>query len=153
MSKFITVLAVLAALAAAPAFGQHEEAHHGHKHHVALFLGNTHDDHGEDAFTVGLVYEYRLTELFGLGAMVDRAGGDIESTLAGGVVYLHPLKNTRLAVVAANEHRDGEDEFVVRVGLDYDIHVFGWDLSPVIEVDLLEHGENWIYGVGLGRGF
>ena len=153
MSKFITVLAVITTLAAAPAFGQHEEAHHGHKHHVALFLGNTHDDHGEDAFTTGLDYEYRLTDLLGIGALIDWAGGDMKSTVVGAVLFVHPCKNARLLAAAGNEHRHGEDEFIVRLGVGYDIHASDWTLSPLVEVDFLEHGENWIYGVSLGRGF
>ena len=61
------ILALAAATAiSAMASGDHPEAHHGHKHHVALFLGNTHDHHGDDAFTVGLDYEYRLHDLFGV---------------------------------------------------------------------------------------
>ena len=152
--KVLPVLVVLVSLlAVSPSFAQHADAAHGHKHHISIFFGNTHDYHGEDAFTVGLDYEYRLTELLGVGALIDRAGGDILTTVAGAAVFVHPCENARLFGVAANEHHHGEDEFIVRLGVNYDIHVSAWTVSPVVEVDFLEHGENWIYGLGIGRGF
>ena len=56
--------------------------------------------------------------------------------------------------MAANEHRHGEDEFIVRLGAAYDVPLSGWTIAPVVNVDLLEGGgENWIYGLGIGRGF
>ena len=134
--------------------GGHTEGHGGHKHHVALFVGNTHDHHGEDAFTVGLDYEYRLTDLFGVGALIDHATGDIESTVAGVGLFIHPLRQFRLLALAANEHKHGEDEFIVRLGVGYSIPVAGWSVEPIIDVDLLSGGEqNWVYGVAVGRGF
>ena len=153
--KTLSMMVVLVSLlASVPAIAQHEEAAHaGHKNHLSVFFGNTHDYHGEDAFTVGLDYEYRLTDLFGVGALIDRAGGDIKSTVAGAALFVHPCENARLFGVAANEHHHGEDEFIVRLGVNYDVHVSDWTVSPTVSVDLLEHGENWIYGLGIGRGF
>ena len=154
MKTLSMVVLLVSLLATVPAFAQHEDAAHGgHKHHISVFLGNTHDYHGEDAFTVGLDYEYRLTDLFGIGALIDQAGGDIESTVAGLALFVHPCTNARLFAVAANEHSHGHDEYITRLGVNYDIHVSSWTLSPIVEVDFLEHGENWIYGLGFGRGF
>ena len=154
MKRSVMILVAAVVLATIPAFGQHEEVHHGHKNHLSLFLGNTHNYHGEDAFTVGLDYEFRLHTLLGVGALVDHAAGDIGSTVAGAGIFLHPWGASRLLVAAANEHHHGEDAFVVRVGATYDFHVAGWSISPTVNVDLLEGGEeNWVYGLGIGRGF
>ena len=35
---------------------------------IEFFLGNTHDD-GEEGLSVGLSYEYRLTQMFGIGGL------------------------------------------------------------------------------------
>ena len=43
-----------------------------HRHGVELFLGNTHDD-GENGFSIGFTYEYRLNELFGIGGLIEYA--------------------------------------------------------------------------------
>ena len=153
MKKIMVVMVAVAACAAVPAFGQHKEDHHGHKHHVAMFLGNTHNYHGEDAFTVGLDYEFRLHSLLGVGALIDHAAGDIDSTVAGVGIFGHPWRDLRLLVATANEHHHGEDEFVVRVGAMYDFPVMGWSISPTVDVDLLPDGEeNWVYGFAVGRG-
>ena len=74
--------------------------------------------------------------------------------MAGVAVFVHPWRDLRFLVAGANEHRHGEDEFVVRVGAAYDILISSWTISPIVQADLLEDGEeNWIYGLGIGRGF
>jgi len=152
MREIIIVLVAVLILSV-PAFGQHEEDHQGHKHHVAMFLGNTHNYHGEDAFTVGLDYEFRLHSLLGIGALIDHATEDIDSTVAGVGLFGHPWRDLRVLVAAANEHHHGENEFVVRVGAMYDFSLAGWSIAPTVNVDLLEDGEeNWIYGFAFGRG-
>ena len=162
MKLMITVLAVWVLTAATlvtaaepeHAVDAHGGGHHAHKHHVAAFFGNTHDHHGEDAFTVGLDYEFRLNNLLAIGALIDHATGDIDSTVAGAALFIHPWRDLRLLAAGANEHRHSEDEFIVRVGAAYDIAVSGWTVSPIVQADLLLDGEeNWVYGFGVGRGF
>jgi hypothetical protein len=131
-----------------------ESEHQSHKHHVAIFLGNTHDYHGNDAFTVGVDYEYRLTDLFGIGGVIDHAGGNINSTVVGGGLFTHPWKDLRLATILGNEHQNDHNELLVRLGVSYDFHTEKWILTPVINVDLLESGhQNWVYGVAVGKAF
>jgi len=131
-----------------------EHAHPYHKHHVAAFFGNTHNHHGDDAFTVGLDYEFRFSNLFGAGAFIDLAGGEIDSAVAGGGLFIHPWKDLRLLTAIGNEHLDGHDEFLVRLGTMYDFHVGKWILTPNLNVDLLESGhQNWVAGFLIGRGF
>ncbi len=130
------------------------EGHQAHKHHVSLFLGNTHDYHSEDAFTVGVEYELRVHEFLGLAALIDHAAGDVDSTVAGAGIMVHPCGDLRLLAAGANDHHAGDDEFIVRLGAMYDFWVDGWSITPSINVDLLEDNEeNWVYGVGIGRGF
>jgi hypothetical protein len=155
MKKTVWIAAVIAIAGTTVWAQEHaEEGHHGHKHHVALFVGNTHNYHSEDALTVGLGYEYRLTELLGVGALIDYAGGDIEATVAAGGVFIHPWRDLRLLAALGNEHHAGSDEFLTRLGVMYDFFFDDWSISPELYVDLLESGnEDWIYGVALGRGF
>jgi outer membrane scaffolding protein for murein synthesis (MipA/OmpV family) len=131
-----------------------EDHHHGHKHHVAVFFGGTHDYHDENAFTLGLDYEYRLTELLGAGALIDYAGGDIESAVIGGGLFIHPWQDLRFLTAVGKEIHNGHNEFLVRLGVMYDFHLEGWTLSPTINVDLLESDhQNVVYGIAFGRGF
>ena len=75
-----------------------EEAGHGSKekglenrHGIELFLGNTNHDE-ENGITVGLGYEYRLNQLFGIGGIVEYAGVDFKELLVIAPLYLHPYK-------------------------------------------------------------
>jgi hypothetical protein len=131
-----------------------ESEHQPHKHHVAVFLGNTHDYHGTDAFTVGADYEYRLSNLIGLGGFVDYAGGDIDAVVVGGGLFIHPWRDLRLLTGAGKEMHNGHGELLVRLGVSYDFHIKKWILTPVIDVDLLENGhQNWVYGIAVGKAF
>jgi len=159
MKRIIFMLAGMSVIATAGWCSEEESENHGkehhyHKHHVAVFLGNTHDYHGEDAFTVGVDYEYRLHEYFGIGALIDHAGESINSTILGGGVFIHPWKNLRLLTALGNEHQSGHNIFLVRLGAMYDFRIKGWILSPTVNVDLLEGGhQNLVYGFAVGRGF
>ena len=131
-----------------------DHGHEYHKHHVAVFLGNTHDYHSEDTFTVGVDYEYRFSQYVGLGALVDFAGTKFDITVLGGGLFFHPWNDLRVLAAGGNEHHSGDDEFLVRLGVMYDFFINDWSVSPTVNVDLLESGhENWIYGIALGRGF
>ena len=65
---------------------QNREDVEAHRHRLELFLGNTHED-GEDAFTSGLFYEYRLSEVFGIGGFWEYAAGDFDKWSAGIPLY------------------------------------------------------------------
>jgi hypothetical protein len=159
MKRTIYLLLGVSTLAISGWGGEHEveddaPEHNSHKHHVAVFLGNTHDHHGNNAFTVGVDYEYRLTDLFGTGGVIDHAGGDINATVIAGGLFTHPWKGLRLATLLGNEHQTGHNEFLVRLGMSYDFHIKKWILTPIIDVDLLESGhQNWVYGIAVGRAF
>jgi hypothetical protein len=142
MKRTIYLLAGVSAIAISGWCGDHggegnTPEHHYNKHHVAVFLGNTHDYHGNDAFTVGVDYEYRLTDLFGIGGVIDHAGGNINATVIGGGLFTHPWKDLRLATILGNEHQNDHNELLVRLGVSYDFHIEKWILTPVIDVDFL----------------
>jgi len=157
MKKTVLIYAcmAMAVTIGARAEDAHEaEEHHFHKHHVGVFFGGTHDYNSEDAVTVGLDYEYRLTKLLGAMAFIDYAGGNIESSVVGAGLFFHPGGDLRLLTAVGDEVHHGHSEFVARLGALYDFHIENWTLSPTLMVDILESGElNVIYGIGLGRGF
>jgi len=124
-----------------------------HRHHVALFLGNTQDG-SENGFSVGIDYEYRLTELFGIGGLVEYADGDFDSWVAAIPLFIHPYKGFVLLVAPGLEYEDSEDEFLVRTGIAYEIE-FGekWTISPELNVDFVDGEEKFVYGVSVGLKF
>jgi hypothetical protein len=130
-----------------------EGGHHElHKNHLAVFVGWTHAE-GEDEPTIGLDYERRLNERFGVGAVIDYAGGDLESTIIAPALFLHAGPWVLLGAVG-NEHAEGEDEIVYRLGLSYQIEAGDWTIAPGVNFDKVEdHETKEVFGVGIGRGF
>jgi hypothetical protein len=130
-----------------------DDEQHAHKHHAAVFLGNTKNDKGQNAFTVGADYEYRFHKYWGAGALIDYAAPNLDAIILAGGVFLHPVGDLRLLAAPGIDHHHGHTEFAIRIGAMYDFHVGIWSISPTIHVDLLERKENLVYGIGFGRGF
>lgn len=130
-----------------------EEKRH-HRNHLSVFAGATHAE-GSDEATIGLEYEYRLNERFGVGALLDHAGGDLDSTIVAGVVFFHPYEGLLLLAAAGNEHTHHGDELVLRAGIGYEFELgAGWTLTPLLNFDFVEHEETKeVYGVSIGRHF
>jgi len=129
----------------------HEEEH-AHRHHVALFLGNTRAE-GEDKPTVGVDYEYRLTRAFGVGGLVDHARGDHNATIVGGALFVHPWGDWRLLLAPGIEHAAGHNEFLVRSGVSHDFHLGRLTVSPTLNVDFVAGEVSEVCGVSVGYGF
>ncbi len=142
-----------------------EESHHSgtqefHRHHASLIVGNTFDEHGENGFSVGGDYEYRLNKWFGLGVGLEYAGGDFEHVLIGIPLLFHPNEHWRFAVAAATEiHKEGEHEerereAIVRTGVGYQFHIGnGYSISPEFNVDFSEHETLYVIGLSFGFGW
>jgi hypothetical protein len=144
----------------------HEEKTHPpyHTHHAALFLGGTHADveieteggireEGEDAFTVGLDYEYRFSQLFGVGGLVEYAGGELETTSAMAGLFIHPIGGLKLFLAPGVEHEGDENEFLFRAGVHYNFLFGNFVVTPVLAVDFVDGEENLVYGVSFGYGW
>jgi hypothetical protein len=151
--------------------GEHAE-HEFHRHHFSVFLGVTDGEvekeavvgteseraavvvEDEEAFTLGLDYEYRLNRRWGVGALIDFAGGDFRSWVAGMPVFLHPGRGWKLLLAPGVEDKEDEDgEFLVRVGVLYDFEVGRFTIAPALQVDFVDDEEVLVYGVNIGKGF
>ncbi len=124
-----------------PMISSASEEGHDHRHHVAVFVGATHAE-GTDEPTVGVDYQYRLTPKIGVGALVDRAGGDLDATIVAGALFFHPYEGLLLLAAAGNENTDHGDEFIVRAGIGYEFELNGgWTLTPQLNFDFVEDEE------------
>jgi hypothetical protein len=124
-----------------------------HPHHASLFLGNTTNDKDQNAFTVGIEYEYHISSPVGLGALIDYAGGSIDATIIAAGPVFHPWRDLKLILMPGVDFHGGHEEFVTRIGALYDLHVGPWSISPTLHVDVLEWKENVIFGLGFGLGW
>ena len=121
---------------------------------LSLFVGIT-DDRGDNVFSMGLDYEYHLSELIGVGALVDVAGGDVRSSVLGIPVFFHPVGGLFVLVAPGIEFQvDGDNEFLVRLGVGWEFEVSEkWILAPTVDIDFVDGDKVYVYGVAVGYKF
>jgi len=121
---------------------------------VGLFLGGSHHS-DENGFSVGLDYEHRISDIFGVGALVEYTTEDFDSWVLAAPVFIHPYMGLRLLAAPGFENRESENKFLVRVGIAYQIPVAkGVSITPEYNVDFITNGEKvHVYGVSVGIGF
>ena len=155
------VLLIMTAPGTAPAEEEHEGAAHSfHRHHAALFIGNTQNDGSEHGLSVGMEYEYRINQWLGLGGLVEYAAGDFEHLLIAVPLFIHPYEDWLFVVAAGTEiHKDEEEnkgkrDWLVRTSVGYQFQ-FGekYSITPAFHVDFSEHETLFIYGFYIGLGF
>ena len=131
---------------------EHQGGHNEHRHHVAVFSGNTHSE-GEDGATFGMDYEYRIMDWLGAGILYDYAGEQLDSHIVALPIFLHPFGNVKLLVAPGIEHKHHHDENLLRLGVIYDWHINSYSVSPVVEADFVHGKASYVYGISVGRGF
>ena len=92
MKFFLLLLGVFGLIASANA--QHEvegkEAHIPNgPHHLSILLADTRIDGEGDNSTLGIDYEYRVSPLIGLGAVIEHAYGELDATTLLAVADIH----------------------------------------------------------------
>ncbi len=174
----VTVLAMLHGGAVAAQEHQDGEAtHETHRNHLALFLGGTSKVAGSElpttAFTIGVDYERRVGDLFGIGLAADAAIGEHERDfLVLLPLYAHPVGGWKLLVApgvevgkevvhegdveAESEGETGGTEgfFALRLGTEYAFDFGQFSIAPGLYFDLIGKSRNaWVYGLVFGYGF
>ena len=149
----LAVLLITIGIRSAGAEDQHSVHEEFHRHHMGLLLGNTEEGH-ENGFTIGADYEYRQTELVGLGGVAEYIGGDFDSFVLAGLVFIHPYRGLRFVLGPGFENRDSDNKFFLRAGIGYGFHIGkAWTIAPEFNVDFFDRDEALVYGVSIGRGF
>lgn len=128
--------------------------------HLALFFGlaaeTNRDTPDETAYAVGLEYELRFREHWGIGAGVEFLGHDtIRDAVVVVPVSFHPKGNWRVFGGPGAELTSREDKFLVRIGVGYEIPLVGhWRLAPKVMGDFIDGGAiTWTGGLAIGYVF
>lgn len=151
----------------------------GGHHHLGVFFGNTNNTHLKHTdFTLGADYEYRLSNLFGIGLIGDLVLADHKETLVMGGIFVHPAGGLKFVVgnglafaEQSEEHEVIDDHnaddthasektesstgshYVLRVGAGYDIHVGHFSITPTLNWDYINGYSSVVYGITVGFGF
>ena len=121
-------------------------------HHLSILGGSTIDDE-TSAFTLGLDYEYRRSDLLGLGAVVEHAFTSIDATTLLAVTDVHFTPHCILQTGPGIEFIDDVEEFVYRIGVLYEWEVRGYTLSPQLHYDASTGEDAVILALAVGFGF
>ena len=127
---------------------------------LALFLGlaaeTNRDTPDENTFAIGMEYELRFREHWGIGAAVEFLGHDtIRDAVVVVPVSFHPKGNWRVFAGPGAELTSREDKFLVRLGVGYQIPLNGhWRLAPQVMGDFIDGGPiTWTGGLAIGYAF
>lgn len=139
-------------------FAADDEHHEFKKNIVGVFAGFTSVDHSTEA-TFGVEYEYRFTELVGVGAVYEHTSqahhGDGTSIYMA-LLHVHPWQELRLSVGYGTEdihHEGAHSEDVLRFGVAYDFHVGEFGIAPAFNLDRVGGHTAKVFGVALTKAF
>lgn len=122
-------------------------------HHLGLFLGATREDN-ENEGTVGLNYQYRFARFFSAGGILEHAGGDIDTTTLLGGLFFGPFRNlVFIAGAGFEDDEHGDDDFLVRVGIAYEMEFGRFSIAPEFNVDFVDKEEVEVFGLKFGFDF
>lgn len=124
-------------------------------HHLSLVVAAT-DIRGEDetAFTLGIDYEYRISELLGVGFVVEHAFGEVDSTTLIAAADIHVWPGFAIQVGPGIEFAEGEEFLMGRIGTVYEFELGnGFTLAPQVHYDFSEGEDAFVFGAAFGRAF
>ena len=153
------ILLLLLLLTSTVTFAEDSAGHDGHAEHknllaVEVGIASENPDSLRDkGLAVGLAYERRLTERFGVGGFVERTWGDFDIWVYG-IPLSYRINQWKFFVAPGVEDPDGQDnEFLLRLGGEYAFDMGGWELAPQIKVDFVDGETIYLAGVAIGWGF
>jgi len=165
MVRKLDLVAVLALLliviGAPPAIAQtgehesasdHETTHDFHRNLLALFVGVTHEGRRNTDLALGIEYERRLNESFGVGVLAEHTFGDLDFWVYA-VPFAYHTGRWKLYIAPGVEDGNHGSEFLVRLGGEYAYEVGTWEISPQLDVDFVGGDQTLVLGVSFGKGF
>lgn len=150
-----TVLSVFAWLclfgAAQAETGTHEDEHAHHKNEIAGFVGLTHEGR-DDGLSLGVEYERRVTEAFGIGALAERTSGDFDYWVFAVPLTLH-VDRWKFAIAPGIEKTDEHEHEMARLTAGYEFDLGEAIATPSFSIDFVDGEEVYVLGVAIGFGF
>ena len=131
---------------------QHEATDDFHPNLLALFVGVTYEGSSEIDLALGIEYERRLNESFGVGVLAKHTFGDLDFWVYA-VPFAYHTGRWKFYVAPGVEDGKHGSESLVRLGGEYAFEVGAWEISPQLDVDFVDGDEVLVLGVTFGKGF
>jgi hypothetical protein len=158
--KISVVFAILMLWGAPPVFADaaeddagsaHEGSHEFHPNTVGIFIGETFEGREED-FTLGIEYERRINESFGVGVIAEYVSDDLDFWVFA-VPFAYHSGPWKLYAAPGVEDSHKGTEFLARFGAEYAFEIGDLEISPQLNLDLVGSEEVWVVGLLIGKGF
>ena len=152
-----TVLTICLVLGSQPLYAQEEKEESGETiphHDLIIFVGwvseSRPDIPDNSGFAVGLEWEYRFSEKWGIGAGVEVIEEDlVRDTIIVAPVSFHPTPGWRLFAAPGVEFTETKDKPLVRVGAGYSFDLSErWSVAPEVILDYIER-DTFVWTGGL----
>ena len=122
------------------------------KNTIAVFLGATQAENEEGGrddpeFTLGFDYERRLTEVFGLGGILDLVLEGHREAILAAAGFFHWGEAKFVVAPGAEREADGDVGFIMRFGAQYGFPAGELHLEPSLFYDVTEEGGTWVFGL------
>lgn len=130
-----------------------EIAHHDEHYHFSGFAGFTSNYKGQNGYKLGLEYEHRLSNYFGIGGTFDFTGADFQIFGLSAGVSTYPFKFPLvLAFGFGGKYSDSHWKYFTRGLATYDFHLNEFSLGPMVMYDAFP-GEKDIFTIGVSVGY
>ena len=135
--------------------GQDKPVHHENHYHLSAFTGYTTDYAGRRGYKLGIEYEYRLSDHFGLGGTFDFTGADYEIFSLSVGTSIYPFKFPLIFGLGFGAKRSDDKWKEFSRGLIlYDLHFDNFSIGPLVMYDFFpERKDIMSYGLTVGFGF
>lgn len=156
MQAFI-IVGLIATLTFTGSVKAKDNAHHSWQetpHHLSALMATTYTKACGNAFTLGIDYEYRLTDFLGVGVVAEYAYEDLDAYTYLIVADLH-ISDSLIVQVGPGVELHGNHKMEVgRIGVLYEFHIAGITVSPQLHYDYhRNHKSAVVAGVAMGVSF
>lgn len=131
-------------------------AHHWETspHHLSALIGTTYTKECGNAFTLGIDYEYRLSDFLGVGFVAEYAFEDLDAYTYLLVADLHITNNFIAQIGPGVEFHGSHKMEVARLGFLYEFEMSGITVSPQLHYDYhRNHKSAVVAGLAIGMSF
>jgi hypothetical protein len=129
-----------------------ESDDHYHDDVIAFFVGLAHEGHRDNELALGVEYERRLSASYGLGFLAEYTFTD-----DGTWIFAFPLAwhggPWKVYAAPGVEREDSDDEFLVRLGVEYGFELGSWEVAPQFDIDFVDSDTVYVVGLTFARGF
>lgn len=123
------------------------------KHHLGLFVGSTSNFSAHHtSFSLGSDYEYRISNLLGVGLLGEMVFAEHKETLVFGSLFVHPIEGLKIVFGNGLAFVEDKSHYVFRLGTGYDFHVGSLSVTPTINFDFGDGNSFAVYGITFAIG-